>query len=103
VKKRIAKEKVFKAIPTIVEEDEPIDKGEGEDFVMIIRKVGKMFYKKERMNNFRRTRPPMRSERRKEEMCPYYHCKKTGYLIADCPSLQATIFKKLHKKAMVAI
>ena len=37
-------------------------------------------------------------------MGPCYHCKKMGHLIADCPSLQVTISKKVHKKkkAMVA-
>ena len=32
-----------------------------------------------------------------------YHCKKTGHLIADCPSLQATTFKKVHKKKMAMV
>ena len=37
-------------------------------------------------------------------MGPCFHCKKTGHLIADCPSLQAIISKNVHKKkkAMVA-
>ena len=37
-------------------------------------------------------------------MDPYYHCKKTGYLFANCPSQQATTSKKLRKKmkAMVS-
>ena len=40
----------------------------------------------------------------KEETGPYFHCKRTGHLIADCPSLQATTSKNVHKKkkAMVA-
>ena len=33
----------------------------------------------------------------------YYHCKKTGHLIADYPSLQATTSKKLHKKKKVMV
>jgi len=38
-------------------------------------------------------------------MGPYYHCKKTGHLIADCPSPQANTSKKVHKKkkAIVAM
>ena len=36
-------------------------------------------------------------------MGPYYHCKQTQHLIADCPSLEATTSKRLYKKkAMVA-
>ena len=32
-----------------------------------------------------------------------YHCKKTGHLIVDCPSLQVIMSRKKHKKkAMVA-
>jgi len=42
-------------------------------------------------------------ENKKEETGPYFHYKKTGHLIADCPSLQATTSKNVHrkKKAMV--
>ena len=38
-------------------------------------------------------------------MGPHYHCKKMGHLIMDCPLLQATASKKVHKKkkAMVVI
>ena len=37
-------------------------------------------------------------------MGPCFHCKKTGHLIVDFPSLQATNYKNVHKKkkAMVA-
>ena len=71
---------------------------------MLIRKVGKMFYKKGRQSNFRRGRPQGRLEKKKEETDPYFHCKRTGHLIADCPSLQAITSKNVHKKkkAMVA-
>ena len=31
-------------------------------------------------------------------MGPYFHCKKTSHLTADCPSLQATTSKNMHKK-----
>jgi len=36
-------------------------------------------------------------------MGPCYHCKKTGHLIADCPSLQATTSKKVHKKKKIMV
>ena len=37
-------------------------------------------------------------------MGPYYHCKKTGHLIAEFASLQATTSRNIQKKkkAMVA-
>ena len=37
-------------------------------------------------------------------MGPCFHYKKMGHLITDCPSLQATTSKNVHKKkkAMVA-
>ena len=50
----------------VVVEDEFSDEGE-EDFAMLIRKVAKMFYKKGRQSNLRRTRPQGKFER-KEEM-----------------------------------
>ena len=31
-------------------------------------------------------------------MGPFFHCKKTGHFIVDCPSLQALASNKLHKK-----
>ena len=71
---------------------------------MLIRKVGKMFYKKGRQSNFRRGKPQGRYERKREEPGPCFHCKKIGHLIADCPALQATTSKNgpRKKKAMVA-
>ena len=71
---------------------------------MLIRKVGKMFYKKSRQSNFRRGRPQGRLDKKREETGPCFHCKKTGHLIVDCPSLQATTSKNFQKKkkAMVA-
>ena len=36
----------FKVTPSIAEEEESMDEGEEEDFAMLIRKVGKIFYKK---------------------------------------------------------
>jgi len=58
----------FKVTPSIVvvEDEEFSNEGE-EDFAMLIRKVAKMFYKKGRQSNFRRTRPQGKFER-KEEM-----------------------------------
>ena len=63
-----------------------------------------MFYKKGRQSNFRRGKPQGRFERKREELGPCFHCKKTGHLIAECPSLQATTSKNgpKKKKAMVA-
>ena len=46
----------FKATLLIVEDEEVMDEGE-EDFAMLIRRVGKMFYKRGRKSNFRRIRP----------------------------------------------
>jgi len=90
----------FKSTPSSIEEESSEDDDEG--FAMLIRRVGKMFYKKGRQSNFLRGRPQGRFE--KEKMGLYYHCKKTSHLITDCPSLQATTSKKVHKKkkAMVA-
>ena len=87
----------FKATPSSFDEDESSE-DDDEDFAMLIRKVGKMFYKKGRHSNFRRGRPQGRLEKKKEETSPYFHCKKMGHLIADCPSLHATISKNVHKK-----
>jgi len=59
----------FKATPSsFVEEDSSEDSDE--DFAMVIRKVGKMFYKKGRQSNFRRGRHQGRFEKKKEEMGP---------------------------------
>ena len=33
----------------------------------------------------------------------YFYCKKMGHLIVDCPSLQAIIFKNMHKKKKVMV
>ena len=46
----------FKATPSSFDEDESSEDYD-EDFTMLIRKVGKMFYKKDRQSNFRRGRP----------------------------------------------
>jgi len=93
----------FRASPSIMEEEDSMDENEEEDYVMLIRMVGKMFYNKVRNSNFRRSRQQGKFERKREEMGPCYHCKKTGHLIADCPSLQATTSKKVHKKKKVMV
>ena len=63
-----------------------------------------MFHKKGRQSNFRRGRPQGRLEKKREEMGSCFHCKRTGHLITDCPSLRATTSKNVQKKkkAMVA-
>jgi len=38
----------FKETPTILEDEESIDEGEEEEFDMLVRKVGKMFYREGR-------------------------------------------------------
>ena len=93
----------FKATPTNHDEEDSSEDYD-EDFAMLIRKVGKMFYKKGRQSNFRRGKPQGRFERKREEPGPCFHCKKIGHLIADCPALQATTSKNgsKKKKAMVA-
>ena len=68
----------FKATPSIAEEEESTGEGEEEDFSMLIRKVGKMFYKKGRMSNFRRIKPPMKNERKKEEMVYIFIARRRG-------------------------
>ena len=45
----------FKATPSSFDEEEP-SKDSDEDFAILIRKLGKMFYKKGRESNFRRRR-----------------------------------------------
>ena len=57
------------------------------NFAMLIRKVGKMFYKKGRQSNFQSGKPQGRFEKKREELGPCFHCKKNGHLIADCPAL----------------
>ena len=74
----------FKAVPSTHDEEDSSEDYD-EDFVMLIRKVGKMFYKKGRQSNFRRGRPQERFEKKREESGPCFHCKKTGHLIVDCP------------------
>ena len=76
----------FKVTPSFFDEEESSEDYD-EDFAMLIRKVGDMFYKKGRQSNFQRGRPHGRLEKKREETGPCFHCKKTGHLIADCPSL----------------
>jgi len=97
------KARAFKATPSSFDEEESSEDGD-ENFVMLIRKVGKIFFKKGRESNFRRGRHQGRFEKKEEETGSYFHCKMMGHLIADYPSLQATTFKNVYKKkkAMVA-
>jgi len=87
----------FKATPTVYEEDDSSEDCD-EDFAMLIRKVGKLFYKKGRQSNFRRGKPQGRFEKKRDEPGPCFHCKKIGHLIADCPALQASTSKHGMKK-----
>jgi len=81
-KKNIA----FRATPSIPEDDESMDGDEADEFAMLDRKIGKLFYKKGRMCNFQIGRTQGKSDQKKEEMGPCYHCKKNGHLITNCPS-----------------
>jgi len=90
----------FKVTPSTI--DEVLFEDGDEDFAMLIRRVGKIFYKKGRQSNFQKGRPQERFKK-KEEMGPYFHCKKTDHLIVDCPSLQATTSKNVHKKKKVMV
>ena len=42
----------FKATPSIAEDNEFMSEGEEEEFSILVRKVGKIFCKNERMSNF---------------------------------------------------
>ena len=75
-----------------------IDEEEENEFAMLVRKVRKLFYKKERMSNFRRSEIQEKDDWRKEDIGSCYNCKKSGHLIADCPSLKATSSKQQQKK-----
>ena len=54
----------FKATPSTIDEEDSSEDGD-ENFAMLIRKVGKMFYKKRRQINFRRERHQGRFEKKK--------------------------------------
>ena len=88
----------FRVTPSIPEDDESMDEDEEDEFAMLIRKVGKIFYKKGRMSNFCRSRTQGKSDRRKEDIGPCYNCKKSGYLITDCLSLKATSSKRPRRR-----
>ena len=57
----------FKATHSTIDEKDSSKDGD-EDFAMLIRKVGKIFYKKERQSNFRREKYQGRFEKKEEEM-----------------------------------
>ena len=65
-----------RASPSIQEEDDSMDENEEEDFAILARNIGKIFYKKGRMINYRRSRPQGRNEMKREEMGLCFHCKK---------------------------
>ena len=56
----------FKATPSSIDEEESLEDGD-EDFALLIRRVGKMFYEKGRQSNFQRGQLQGRFEK-KEEM-----------------------------------
>ena len=74
----------FKATPSNHDEEDSSEDYE-EDFVMLIRKVGKIFYKKGRQSNFQRGSPQGRLEMKREDLGLCFHCKRTGHLIAIAP------------------
>jgi len=43
----------FKATPCILEKDEETDEGDEDEYAMVVRKVGTMFYKQGKMSNYR--------------------------------------------------
>jgi len=59
------KSKAFKATPFSIEEEESLEEGD-QDFAMLIQKVDRMFYKKERQSNFRKGRSQERFEKKEE-------------------------------------
>jgi len=66
------KDIAFKTTPSSFDEEES-SKDDDEDFAILIRKVDKMFYKKERQSNFRRGRHQGRFEKKEEEMGLCFH------------------------------
>ena len=59
------KSMTFKATPYIAEDDESMDKNEEEEFTMLVRKLGKLFYKKSRMSNYQKGRTQGKGNREK--------------------------------------
>jgi len=55
----------FKATPSILEEEKFMNEDEEDEFVMLVRKVGKMFYKKGRMSNSKEQELKPRMNKRK--------------------------------------
>ena len=53
-----------------------MNENEEEDFAMLVRKVGKLFYKKGRMSNYQKGRPQGRDDRKKEEMGLCYNVRR---------------------------
>ena len=44
----------FKATPSFQQNDEDMDEEDKDDFIVVVRKVGRMFYIQGKMSNFRR-------------------------------------------------
>ena len=90
----------FNATPSSFDEEES-SKNSDEDFSMLIRKVGKMFYKKGRQSNFRRGRHQGRLKRRR---WVFTFIAKDGTSNCGLPLTTSTTSKNVHKKkkAMMA-
>ena len=62
-----------------------------------------MFYKKGKFDN-KKSRWQGKKKDKEEGM--FYHCKKPGHLIADCPEMKnkaSTLMKAFKKRVMKAI
>ena len=74
----------FKATPYSYDEEDSSEDYD-EDFAMLIKKVGKMFYKKGTQSNFRRERPQGRFEKKREEPGPCFGLPlSTSYYLQEC-------------------
>ena len=93
----------FNVTSSIPVDDENVGEDEEVEFAMLVRKMGRMFYKQGKMINHRRPKWQGKGERKKEEVGPYCNCKKLGHLITDCLNLKATTSRRMSKKkAMMA-
>jgi len=68
----------FRVFPSILEKEDSKDKNKEEDFAMLIRKVGKMFYNKRRKSNFWRSRQKEKFERKKGEDGSFLSLQEDG-------------------------
>ena len=69
----------FRASPSIPEDDDLMDEDEEDEFAILVRKVGKLFYKKERMSNYRRSRMQGKGDQKKEDIGPCYKISQASY------------------------